>query len=170
MKAAALPLLAVLAAACCAAPENPRPDPLEILTEAPSGAAPGTCWSKLVTPALIQTVTDQVLTEASEKPGDDTAPAPATYRTGTHQIIEREREDIWFETPCPADLPPDFTASLQRALKARGLYSGAVTGQMDARTRAAVRRYQMPLGLDSGILSIAAARKLGLVPVELPEA
>jgi peptidoglycan hydrolase-like protein with peptidoglycan-binding domain len=39
---------------------------------------------------------------------------------------------------------------------------------MDARTRAAVRAYQKPEGLDSGILSLAAARRLGLVAVERP--
>jgi peptidoglycan hydrolase-like protein with peptidoglycan-binding domain len=40
---------------------------------------------------------------------------------------------------------------------------------MDNRTRAAVRRFQKPQGLDSGILSLAAARKLGLVAIKLDE-
>lgn len=71
-----------------------------------------------------------------------------------------------FEIPCADDLPADFTASLQRALSARALYSGAITGKMDANTRAAVRRYQQPDGIDSGTLSLAAARKLGLIAVE----
>ena len=38
---------------------------------------------------------------------------------------------------------------------------------MDRLTRRAVRAYQAPLGLDSGILSLAAARKLGLAVVDV---
>jgi peptidoglycan hydrolase-like protein with peptidoglycan-binding domain len=78
----------------------------------------------------------------------------------------KERSVTWFETPCAAGQTPDFVASVQRALAARGLYRGPAHGEMDARTRAAIRRFQTPEGLDSGILSLAAARKLGLVPVK----
>jgi peptidoglycan hydrolase-like protein with peptidoglycan-binding domain len=56
-----------------------------------------------------------------------------------------------------------LTLGLQRALRARALYRGEISGVMDARTRAAVRRLQEPQGLDSGILSLAAARQLGLL-------
>ena len=55
-------------------------------------------------------------------------------------------------------------------LQARGFYSGTVTGEMDTRTQRAIRRYQAPQGLDSSILSLSAARKLGLVAVDSPEA
>jgi len=64
-------------------------------------------------------------------------------------------------------LTPDLVASLQRALTARGLYGGQINGMMDRATRHAVRGYQAPLGLDSGILSLAAARKLGLAVVDV---
>ncbi len=56
---------------------------------------------------------------------------------------------------------------MKRALVPRGLYRVPVTGQFDARTRTAVRSYQKPQGLDFGIESPAAARKMGLVAVEL---
>lgn len=142
---------------------------VQTLAEAPPGAPPGTCWGKLVTPAVIETVTDQVMAQPAQVLEDGTVVAPAVYETKTRQAIVQERVVTWFETPCAADLTPDFVASVQRALTARDLYRGPVTGQMDARTRAAIRRFQAADGLDSGILSLSAARRLGLVAVELDE-
>lgn len=72
-------------------------------------------------------------------------------------------EDRLFATPCPGATTPEFWASLQRALSVRGLYTGPVTGQPDGATGEAVRRYQAPLGLDSPVLSLDAARQLGLI-------
>ncbi len=166
-----LSLLAVMALASCGAtvPGAGEPNLIQTLAEAPPGAAPGTCWGKVVTPAVIETVTDQILVQPPDVLADGTVRAPGVYKTETRQQIVTERQVTWFETPCPADLTPDFVSSLQRALKARTLYRGAITGDMDARTRAAVRKYQQPEGLDSGILSLAAARRLGLVAVDLPE-
>lgn len=135
---------------------------------APPGADPGTCWGKIVSPATIETVTVQVLLQPAEVTTEGVIRQPAIYKTETRQNIVRPRRDTWFEAPCDADLTVEFVSSLQRALQARSLYRGAITGVMDARTRAAVRRYQAPEGLDSGILSLAAARKLGLVAVRQP--
>lgn len=81
----------------------------------------------------------------------------------------RPAPETWFEVPCPQDIDDAFIASLQRALAARGLHAGDITGEMDAATRAAVRRYQLPMGLSSDILSIAAARRLGLVVTPSPD-
>lgn len=166
-----LSLLAIVALAACDAPipGAGEPDLVQTLAEAPPGAVPGTCWGKVVTPAVIETVTDQILVQPPQVLSDGTVARPGIYKTDTRQAIVNERQVTWFETPCPADLSPDFVASLQRALKARAMYRGAINGDMDARTRAAVRKYQKLEGLDSGILSIAAARKLGLVAVEMDE-
>lgn len=133
---------------------------------APPGAAPGTCWGKTIIPAIIETVTNQVLMQPAQVMSDGSVTQPAIYKTETRQEIVRERRETWFLTPCAADMTPEFIASVQRALAARGLYRGEVSGEMNGATRAAVRRYQKPQGLDSGILSTAAARKLGLVAVE----
>ncbi len=172
IRSGALALLAGLAG--CAAQ---IPDPAALseppLTRStlppPPGAAPGTCWGRHVSPAVIETVTQQVLVRPAETQPDGTVTRPAAWRTETTQKIVKERRETWFETPCKAQMTPDFIASLQRALAARGLYRGPVNGQMDARTRAAIRRYQKPQGLNSGILSLATARKLGLIAVERPQ-
>lgn len=165
-----LPLMAALAACQSSLPlTGPNePEIIQTLQEAPPGAAPGTCWGKDVTPAVVETVTEQVLLQPAEVRDDGTVLDPAIYKTETRQAIVQERRVTWFETPCASAQTPDFVASVQRALKVRGLYRGPVTGQMDARTRAAVRAYQKPEGLDSGILSLAAARRLGLATVERP--
>ncbi len=164
-------IAASLLAGCDAPlPGSPgEPALIQTLAETPPGAAPGTCWGKVVTPAVIETVTDQIILQPAEVLADGTVIAPAIYKTETRQVIVQERKATWFETPCAADLTPEFVATLQRALKARKLYRGQIDGQMDARTRAAVRRYQKPEGLDSGILSLAAARKLGLIAVARSE-
>nr|WP_235857849.1 peptidoglycan-binding domain-containing protein [Marimonas lutisalis] len=137
--------------------------------QAPPGAAPGTCWGKDVTPAVIETVTEKILLQPAQVLDDGTVISDPVYKTETRQAIVKERRELWFETPCEDQLTPDFVASLQRALQARGIYRGAITGEMDARTRRAIRHYQAPQGLDSGILSLAAARKLGLVAVGRPD-
>ncbi len=74
-------------------------------------------------------------------------------------------EERQFAVPCPGQMDADFIASLQRALIVRGYMEGSASGRMDEATAEAVRRYQRPRGLDSTILSLDAARSLGLVAV-----
>lgn len=138
------------------------------LDPGPPPAGPGICWQGDIIPAVIETVSEQVLETPEQRATDGTVLAPATYRTETRQRIAQEREVVWFRTPCDAELTVEFVASLQRALKARGYHQGPTTGTLDAETSEAVRRYQAERGLDSARLSLGAARQLGLsvVPVE----
>lgn len=161
--------IALTGSGACAPDSNLRdkPDVARMSQTAPPGAEPGTCWGKEITPAIIETVTQQIVVQPARVQDDGTVLQPAVYRTETSQEIVRERRESWFERPCDTVMTAEFLSSLQRALAARGFYRGPVNGEMDKPTRAAVRRYQEPLGLDSGILSLAAARKLGLVAVEL---
>jgi hypothetical protein len=130
----------------------------------------GRCYARDVAPAVIETVTEQTLVQPAQLGSDGSVLYPAVYRTEKRQKIVRPRKELWFEIPCEEDLTPDFIASLQRALAARGFYHGAVTGKIDARTRRAVRAYQRQFGLDSAVLSLAAARRLGLAKVGPEEA
>ena len=70
-----------------------------------------------------------------------------------------------FAVVCPPVLTEDFVASLQRALKIRRFYEGPISAAYDDATAAAVRAFQQADGVDSPILSVAAAQRLGLVPV-----
>lgn len=168
-KCLALSALSLMAACNSTLPGTAEPEVVQSIAQAPPGAAPGSCWGKDVSPAVIETVTEQVLLQPAELHVDGTVVQPAIYKTETRQAIVKERRETWFEAPCEDVLTPEFIAAVQRALNARALYRGPINGQMDGRTRAAVRRYQKPQGLDSGILSLAAARQLGLVAVKRPE-
>ena len=134
---------------------------------APPGADPSLCYGRDVTPAKVETLTHQVMLQPAEVTVDGRVTAPAVFKTEQQQRILRERREVWFETPCPPQLTEEFVGSLQRALKARALYRGPVTGRMDGRTIKAVRAYQAPRGLDSGVLSMKAAREMGLAITRL---
>lgn len=142
-------------------------DPISLAT-APPGAAPGTCWGKTVTPAVVETVTRKVQLQPAQVSSDGRVQAPPIYKTETRQEVVTPRRESWYEIICDADITPEFVASVQRALEARGFYRGPITGEIDMRTRAAIGRYQQSEGLDSKVLSIAAARKLGLIAVTTP--
>ncbi|AHM02546.1 hypothetical protein roselon_00081 [Roseibacterium elongatum DSM 19469] len=128
----------------------------------PPDADPDACYGREITPAVIETVTEQVMIQPPQISAMGAVREPGVFVTETQQRIVQDRRELWFETPCQADSDPEFIASLQRALAARGQYRGPINGVMDTRTRRAIRAYQAPQGLDSAILSLAAARQLGL--------
>lgn len=155
-----------------ALPKVATTDRFEVQTTEPDDTQSGKCWGKDTTPALVETVTEQVLIRPPGPviaPSPDGAPtyttvqSPAVYDTQTHQKIITQRADFWFEVPCPAQIDSAFIATLQRALKSRGLFRGVVTGVIDQRTLKAVRWYQKPHGLDSTTLSMEGARQLGII-------
>ncbi|TNJ48651.1 peptidoglycan-binding protein [Phaeobacter sp. B1627] len=156
----ALPLLTL---ACTGQPPFER-----VGRAAPPGAPPGTCWDTIIIPARVETVTEQVMIAPPVKSTDGQVLEPAVFASETRQQITRPREESYFETPCPEAMTAEYIASLQRALAARGAYGGAITGLLGADTRAAIRAYQLPLGIDSTTLSLRAARDLGLSAVHLP--
>ncbi len=126
----------------------------------------GRCYGRDVTPAVIETVTEQIMVQPASVATDGTVLEPAAFRTVTHQQIMRERREVAFETLCPPQLTVDFVQSLQRALKARGYYRGPIDGVMDARTGAAIRSFQRIEGHDSPLLDIRTARALGLTVLD----
>ncbi|MGX9357302.1 peptidoglycan-binding domain-containing protein [Roseobacteraceae bacterium S113] len=145
--------------------EQPRFTALEAARiPAPAGAPAGSCWAQDVTPAVIETVTAQVMVSPPAYAADGSVVAPASYATETRQQIVKEREIFEFETVCPAEITPQFIASLQRALQARAIYFHEITGQFDPATDAALRYYQFNQGRNTGILTIETAREFGLAP------
>lgn len=128
----------------------------------PPDADPTSCYGREVDPAVIETVTEQIMVEPEQLDSNGNVRRPAVFITATEQRIVEDRRETWFETPCAMEADPTYIATLQRALSARGHYSGAITGMLDRTTVEAIRTYQQPQGLDSGVLSLAAARQLGL--------
>ena len=137
--------------------------------DGPPPPSPGECWASSVSPAVIETVTEQVLVSEEVRDASGAVIQPATFRTRTQQRMVQDREEIWFRAPCPDLQTVQFIASLQRALKARGLYVLPITGEMNPETAEAVRRFQAERGLDSPVLSLAAARELGLAATSLED-
>jgi hypothetical protein len=131
--------------------------------------AQGRCWGRLVTPAVIETVTEQIMVQPAQIASDGALLAPAAFRTVTRQRILRERRVQEFEAICPEALTPDFAATLQRAMLARGDLAGPVTFTIDRRTEQAIRRLQARAGLDTAVLARATAIELGLVPLRPEE-
>lgn len=162
-----LPLMAVALCALvgCDMPNigTPSPRSLQIIgfaPDAPDGAAAGTCWGKTISPAIIETVRREVLLQPAQVSTDGRIQQPAVYKKEDVQ----QRAETWYETVCPNLMTDDFVASLQRALSLRGAYRGKVTGLMDDKTRRAIRKFQQG-GFESGNLTVASARVLGLVAV-----
>lgn len=128
----------------------------------------GTCRASDLRPAIYEHVMGEVQVVQAEIAEDGTVVRPPIYRKAPVPRLVRERGEITFEAPCPEQMTVEFIASVQRALAARGYFSGNVSGALDAPTTAAIRTYQSERGLNSAQLSLETARALGLVAVELP--
>ncbi|PTX56417.1 putative peptidoglycan binding protein [Litoreibacter ponti] len=170
-----IPLGALAALVACA--PLPGPDVTKLITSTqteitsvdmkPPANMPGVCWGHIPGPQITEIVSDIVLATPATVDEFGRELSPAIYRKVTRPQTFNEGDGRWFTRTCDADLTPDFVMTLQRALQVRGLYRGPVTGEMDARTRRAIRDYQTPQGLDSAVLSQTAAQQLGLIAVEL---
>ncbi len=147
-----------------------------------SRAIPGSRFLLAVC-ALALSACQTAAPEATAQRGDIAAPMPGQTEVAAdiclasamvpavapgsigESLDEVPLEEHRFAVPCPDQMDTDFLASLQRALIVRGYHEGTVSGEMDSATTEAIRRYQRPRGLDSEILSLDAARALGLVAV-----
>ncbi|CTQ48449.1 peptidoglycan-binding domain-containing protein [Jannaschia donghaensis] len=154
-----LPLLLCALAACATA----VPEPVTRML-GPLNAAPGSCHAKGITPAILETVTQQVQEAPELRDAVGMVVEPARFRTLTSTRIVRARGEHWFEIPCDIRRGDrDFIQQIQRALTVREYYAGEIHGLYDVPTRAAVRAYQDTRGLESGTLSLDSAKALGLV-------
>ncbi|ASP22840.1 putative peptidoglycan binding domain protein [Antarctobacter heliothermus] len=163
-------LAALTALAACGDPQTVSRGALPAAGQPPMAehVEDGTCRARDVQPAIYEHVMGEVQVVQAEIAEDGTVIRPPIYRKAPVPRVVRERGEITFQAPCPEQMTPEFIASVQRALAARGYFAGNVTGTLDAPTTAAVRAYQSERGLKSAQLSLETARALGLVAVELP--
>ena len=166
------PLLAAVLAsslAACSAPapaDNPWPD---IDAPRPERLADGTCQAREVTPAVYEHVMGEVQVVQAEIAEDGTVLRPPVYRRAPVPRVVTPREELIFASPCPEEFTAEFVSTVQRALAARGVFQGSVTGRLDAPTTAAIRSWQTERGLPSGQLSLETARALGIVATPLDQ-
>jgi hypothetical protein len=144
-----------------------EPGVIRATRHGPADAPEGSCWGRTVSPAVIETVTEQVQIAPARTAPDGSVIKPPVYRSEKRQQIVTPRVDTWFETPCVEKVGVDFIASLQRALAVRRYYEGPITGVTDPETAAAIQRFQRSTGgPDSPVLSLQSARTLGLIAVD----
>ena len=134
----------------------------------PKDAKSGSCYAQEITPAVIETITlrTPLLPErraVNIKTGETTVIREATFDEQVVQRIISPRIQQVFETICPQLYTERFVHSLQRALRARGFYSGTLTGWMDPQTNLAVKLYQRKLALNSDILALSTVEEFGLI-------
>jgi hypothetical protein len=148
----------------CADLLDPVPDnvPAFVAAQIETGTD-GRCYGRDITPAVIETVTAQVLDQPAVMADDGSVISPAVFRREIRQEITRERQVVAFETICPPAYTLEFVETLQRALQARGYYSGDINGLLDAYTGRAIQSFQRDDGPDSPLLWISTARELGIV-------
>lgn len=164
--AAIMILLAGLALSAC---QSGQPGAPELVQRADTrqpqlaGSAQAGCWATDAIPAQGEMVMDEVVITPPRLDARGRVVEPAVTAWRERMVETGMSEERLFAVPCPEEMDADFVAALQRALKVRGLFAGDVSGVMDDYTRAAIRALQRPLGLDSDVLSLDAARQLGLV-------
>jgi len=139
-----------------------------VAQDAPEGAAEGACYIRYTAPAVIETVTEQILVQPEKtaidpETGETKVVEPAVYATETVQKIVSDRKEDWAEVICAKDYNDNFVKSLQRALAARGFYRGNISGAMDDRTKRAVRNVQKSYGVNSSEVTLDLAESYGLV-------
>ncbi len=126
------------------------------------------CFVPYTAPAVIETVTEQILVQTENRgidpqTGQSVVISPAIYRTEIVQKIITERQEAKIEIVCPQDQSFDFIQTLQRALTVRGHYFGGITGQLDQRTKRAVRKVQKSYGVNIADVTVELAQSYGLI-------
>lgn len=162
------PLLLGLLCACSstAPPQDPAPEPILFAFGDIETQADGRCFATARGPDRFETVIRQVEVIPETRAADGRVLNPAIFRNEAQRVRIPSDDIQRFETVCPPTYSLNFVASLQRALLARGEFTGAITGLMDAPTSTAIQLYQERRGLNSPILALETAQTLGLVAVD----
>jgi len=163
-----LTLLSIAAMAGCVPSQSPTPapPPSQTLTlGAIETTSAGVCFA--TASAKTETRQENVVIEVvpAIKDRNGVVTSPAVFRNVTRPKTEIISEGERFETVCPPFLTVSFVTTLQRALRTRDAYNGAVNGQYDTATGLAVQRFQRTQGLDSPYLAVTTARQLGVLAV-----
>ncbi len=165
-RACILPCILMCLINCAAPPAQPplsNPDVAELST-----VFDARCFAKTAPQEVTTIVTQQVMVRPATTSPDGSITFPPVFRNEDLPVTEVIDNGVEFETLCDAELTEQRIATLQRALKARLVYEGLITGVYDAATQAAVQSVQVPRGINSPKLSRSLAEELGVVPISTP--
>ena len=111
-------------------------------------------------PAQFRNVTKTVeATPASVK----RTPVPETYKTVSRTVEAAPARTVWTSVLCDVNTTPDVVRRLQTLLKSAGHYGGPIDGIIGSQTRRGIASYQASTGVQSDILTIDSAKKLGII-------
>ena len=92
-----------------------------------------------------------------------TTEIPAQYNTvSKRNLVKAGGFTEWREVICSADITPSFYRQVQQALNDRGYDAGPVDGQIGARTKAAMVKFQRDNNLPIGSMDIETLKALGV--------
>ncbi len=165
MKHISFALLFVSACSSAAPPQDPAPQPILFAMGDIETEADGRCFSVTRGPDTFETIIEQVEVIPATRSSDGSLINPAIFRNEARRVRIPSEVTQRFETVCPPTYTIAFVTSLQRALQARGVFTGAVNGFLDGPTSSAVQIFQERRGVNSPVLSIETARALGLVSI-----
>lgn len=115
---------------------------------------------EVTVPAHYHTITKTV--EATPASVQRT-PVPETFKTITKTVEAAPARTVWTSVLCDVNTTPDVVTRMQRALKSAGHYRGPIDGVIGSQTRRAISSYQTAQGVQSDILTIDSAKKLGIL-------
>lgn len=141
----------------------PAPAPNLITAGEIETTASGECFARTAPPTRTRIIEEQVLVTPGIRGDDGQFTSPPIFRNQTRPVTEPVGEGSRFQTLCPPEYTRERIATLQRALKARLAYNGPITGVLDAGTRAAIKAFQTPQGIDSPLIQRGIAETLGVV-------
>jgi hypothetical protein len=114
---------------------------------------------KVKTPAKYTTIRVKKLAQPATT---KTVPIPAKYKTITKKKKISEGYTKWVPVVCKTNINATMVREVQRALKDKGYYHGAIDGNLGPATNSALRAYQKANGLPAAGLSIATMESLGV--------
>ena len=160
-------VLPLALAACTAQPSRDAVAPAEIvvsLGEIETDVT-GRCFATSAGPTRTDIVNELIEVASAVRAADGSVTSPPVFRTVSRPQTISTGPGQRFETVCPPVYTAAFVSSLQRALLIRRGYDGPITGQYDEATSLAVQMFQRPNGIDSPLLGVDAARRLGILAV-----
>ena len=126
-------------------------------------APDGRCFARTNAPTQTIIVEEQVLVVPEVRDANGTMTSPPVFRNITRPQTVDVGVGERFETLCAPQYTQTMIATLQRALRVRGTYTGPISGTLDAATSQAVLDFQRSIGRDSAVLDMSTARQLGIV-------
>ena len=84
-------------------------------------------------------------------------------KTVNKTVTAAPARTVWTSVLCDVNTTPDVVRRLQTALKGAGHYGGPIDGIIGSQTRGGIKSYQAAQGVNSDILTIESATKLGII-------